>query len=170
MITVERLKHLVDYDPERGVFIHKNPISNRVRKGQVAGSKCKEGYMLLGLDGVRYYVHRLVLHYHGVDVPEGCVVDHINQNKQDNRLSNLRVVDRKMNARNNSYKQERKVCGVYFNKSRGKWVAELGSCKTGTYRYIGSFDTYEAAARERKSVEGDYGYTDLHGSLQEAEV
>jgi hypothetical protein len=119
-------------------------------KGQVIGSKCKNGYIYLSfrIDGKREKItaHRFVFYLHNSIVPN-LDIDHINRVRTDNRISNLRVVNRTVNLHNNDGN------GFYFNKTRGKWQAYIGYKTINIY--LGLFDCQEDARKrhlEAKSV------------------
>lgn len=71
------------------------------------------------LGRVREYAHRLVWVMHNGDIPDGMMVDHINLDKSDNRIENLRLVNKSGNAQNAKWK------GYCFDKRAGKWRAEI---------------------------------------------
>lgn len=164
--TQDLLRYLFRYDENTGEFFHRNPQSNRVRAGSVAGARQAVGYTIIGVLGVRHYAHRLAIIYAGGEIGGNHVIDHINQDKSDNRLENLRVVDRKINARNKrrTDHQQNETCGVYLSKRDNKWKAELGSLRAGTYVYIGSFSSYENARAARLAAQARHGYTEIHGT------
>ena len=96
MITQFRLKELLDYLPDTGEFVWK--ISHpRAGKGRIAGAKDYHGYVVIRLDTVLYKAHRLAWLYVKGEWPEKGL-DHINQNKSDNRIENLEWVTRKENV------------------------------------------------------------------------
>jgi hypothetical protein len=65
-LTAERLREVLDYNPETGVFTWKVRTSIRVVAGKVAGSVGKRGYLIIGVGGRNYYAHRLAwLHMTG---------------------------------------------------------------------------------------------------------
>jgi len=88
MLTQERLKELLSYDPETGAFTWLLSPGPK-RKGEQAGSQHHSGYRFVKLDGKMYAEHRIAfLYVHGY-FPEGDV-DHINRIRNDNRPDNLR--------------------------------------------------------------------------------
>jgi hypothetical protein len=93
--------------------------------------------------------------------PEG-VIDHIDHDGTNNRISNLRDVTHTDNLRNARMSKCNKtgVKGVHKNKV-GSYVATIGCGKT--YRYLGSFKRIEDAANARKNAEREMGYHENHG-------
>jgi hypothetical protein len=142
--TTERVRKLLDYDPQTGAFRWRNPQSNRVRKGAIAGKIGNRGYLRLGIDGGRYQAHRLAWLWHYGQWPHGDV-DHINGQRDDNRIANLRIATRSQNLWN-SRRQSRNTSGfkgVSFDKNRRQWQAHI--CVTGHVIHLGRFSSPEAA-------------------------
>lgn len=96
MITAEELKQRVNYDPETGVFtwkMRKCTVKNKV------GVKQKAGYIVIRVNTICYYAHRLAWLYMTGEWPSDQI-DHINSNRADNRWINLREADHTINAQN----------------------------------------------------------------------
>jgi len=93
------------------------------------------------------------------------VIDHINGDYNDNRISNLRMVTQKINSRNQALKRNNKSgCpGVYWCKDRNKWCVEVHV----DYKklFIGRFDTLEKAVAARKQANPRYGFHQNHGRM-----
>jgi hypothetical protein len=95
-LTQARLKELLDYNPDTGIFTRKVSRPG-FRVGDVAGSLTERGYIKIGIDGKNYSAHRLAwLYVHGKS-PDNCI-DHINGVRDDNRISNLRDVTSQENS------------------------------------------------------------------------
>ena len=99
LITQEKLRELLYYNPETGIFRWKNTPSRKVHANDIAGTIRPDDYVQIGI-GKRYYLaHRIAwLYVHGY-LPENDV-DHINRNPSDNRIVNLREVSQQCNSRN----------------------------------------------------------------------
>lgn len=142
-LTQERLKHLLEYDPDTGVF--RRAVALRGCKiGEVAGAVHNKGYIKIGVDHRRYFAHRLAwLYVHGTWPPEE--VDHINRDCADNRMANLRLASKgqnKWNSRKHIDNAGNRK-GAYFNKVLKKWEAKI--MKDRKRYYLGLFDTEEQA-------------------------
>jgi hypothetical protein len=96
------LRQVLSYDPETGALTWLVDPKNQRRAGSVAGSQDEQGYVQVHLSGRRLKAHRVAwcLH-HGTD-PGPLLVDHINRDRSDNRICNLRLVDAKGNRANSA--------------------------------------------------------------------
>lgn len=143
MISQERLREVLDYNPETGLFHWKVRAGSRAMVGAVAGTITDEGYIKIKIDGRRYLAHRLVFLYESGAWPPN-EVDHINQVRTDNRRHNLRLATKSENQRNakgcgSSYK------GVCYIKRLGKYQAHI--YHNGRLNYLGIHETAEQAGR-----------------------
>lgn len=146
MITQDQLKHHLHYDPSTGLFSWLNPTSNRVSKGQAAGVLNRAlNCIYIGLFGKRHKAHRLAwLYVYGV-WPSG-IIDHINGDSTDNRIENLREVDKRTNGQNQrkAHKDSRTgLLGVTFDKRKQKYVASIKY--SGKRHFLGNYLTPEEA-------------------------
>ena len=143
MLTQERLKELLDYDPETGVFVRKIDRGG-AKAGAEAGSYDAHGYKIISVDGVRKKAHRLAwLYVHGCwPVSE---IDHINRVRNDNRISNLREANKCTNQQNIGPKKCNKsgYLGVYKHNQCNRWAAKI--THNGIVAYLGLFNTPEEA-------------------------
>lgn len=136
-----RLRQLVCYLPRSGMFFRRDAYQGRCR---VVGI-CTDGdYATLTLDGATYLAHRLAWLYVHESWPDG-VVDHINGNRTDNRISNLRVVTAWQNGLNNSARRrDGGLVGTYWI-SDTKWEARSQVDKNKVF--LGFYFTEELAHR-----------------------
>lgn len=142
-LTAERLREVLDYDPEAGHLTWKTTKSSRSSVGSVAGSMNESGYWLIRVDGRHYRAHRLAwLHVHG-RWPDR-LIDHINGERADNRLANLRDVSRSVNAQNQ--RGVRKDCAVGIKgvaAHHRRFVAQIFI--DGKHTHLGVFKTAQEA-------------------------
>lgn len=147
MLTQERLKELVSYNPETGEFTRlKTSNRGRWKAGQHTGCiSTGTGYVMIWLEGKLWTAHRLAwLYIHGSWPSEE--IDHINRIRNDNRICNLRQATRKENAANTKTWSSSGRKGVSWDKSRGKWSAKITVNKKTIN--LGCFDCPELAAQE----------------------
>lgn len=84
-----------------GSLIWKVRLSSRQQVGDLAESLHKStGYLRFGYQGKQYHVHRVVWEMHNGPIPKGMQIDHINGDRTDNNLSNLRLVTPQQNKWN----------------------------------------------------------------------
>jgi hypothetical protein len=145
MLTAERLRELLHYDPETGVFtwIAKRPLS-RAAIGSRAGGVAAGGYILIGIDRTRYYGHRLAWLYMTGAWPNDQV-DHINLDRGDNQWRNLREATNAQNGANRGAQANNKsgLKRVTWNEECRKWASHIQV--NGKAKYLGLFDCPAAA-------------------------
>jgi hypothetical protein len=152
-LTKETIDKILHVDPLTGEITRKR--TNGVGKaGMRAGTIVENGYRHLRVDGHRALAHRLMWFYvHGY-WPR-AEVDHINGDRDDNRISNLRLCCRSENNMNSGIPRHNTsgFKGAYFSTRRDHWVAEILVHRTK--KYLGSFGSaaeagaaYQAAAKE----------------------
>lgn len=150
------------YDPETGVFRHRMDNLPGGKAGQLAGSVNRDGYVNMSIGRKSIHAHRLAWLYVFGSLPNG-MLDHIDGNRSNNRLSNLRLVTPAQNAFNKSACQRNKcgVKGVSWSKGRRAWIAQIG---IGYWRKnLGAFDTIaEASAAYTAAAEQFFGEYAAH--------
>jgi hypothetical protein len=158
-VTVDRLRDLMHYDPETGVFTNRVKRAANAMPGRVSGGGAM-GYWHISVDGMRYKAHRLAWLYVYGSWPEAGL-DHINGDPLDNRIANLRVATQRDNMKNAARPLGRSgLRGVTPHGRR--WRAAV--TKNGRRVIVGSFETpeeaheaYKAAAAE---VYGSFAYVE----------
>jgi len=156
MLTQERLREVLRYDPITGEFFWRVRTSNRVRPGSLAGRVDAAGYRGIRIDKVLYYAHRLAYLY-VVGVWPNHQIDHKNRCRDDNRWGNLRAVTPSENLQNQGLAPTNKsgYRGVSYHSAAGKWAAERSV--GGVRHYLGLFTTPEAARDALAEFAGSRG-------------
>ena len=146
LLSAENLKELLNYDPKTGSFHWRVSYGNAVA-GSPAGTERKSGYAVIGLCGEKFRVHRLAwLYVHGC-WPKGTI-DHIDTDKSNNRISNLRDVSQSLNKQNMRAATKANalgVLGVYWSERRGGYMASLRV--EGRQKRKGPYKTIERASQ-----------------------
>ena len=96
---LDRVRFLLNYDPETGLFTWKHPTNRRIKAGSVAGCIDGDGYVVIRLDGVLHKAHRLAIYLAYVEWPE-YDVDHRDGVRDNNAILNLRPASRMVNMQN----------------------------------------------------------------------
>lgn len=124
----------------------------------VATYKMPNGYLRVGLKGKRYYAHRVIFTMFKGYMPQ--FVDHINNDRSDNRIENLREATNKENNRNRGkvVRTSSKYKGVSWRKDRCKWSAKIKM--NGKSKSLGCYFSEESAAlaynREAVKMFGEF--------------
>jgi hypothetical protein len=150
MITSERLREILKYYPETGVFTWVVPTSFRVKVGDVAGSVC-HGYIQIRVDRQLYNAHALAFLW-----MTGCIpgeIDHINRKRDDNRWCNIRPIEHYLNMHNVAPRKTNTSTqtGVHWQKRELAWKAYINI--KGKRRNLGTFRDFHAAVHARKYAE-----------------
>lgn len=173
MITQKELKELLYYNTDTGIFIWNHRDAgffsserdcaswNNKNSGMIAGAMSSKGYLVIKIFGKSYLAHRLAWIYVTGETP--MQIDHVNRNKEDNRIANLRNVTNSINHKNMPKQENNKsgVTGVSFCSSRGIWMAYIHRDKKRAY--LGRFAHKFEAICARKSAELSCGYHESHG-------
>jgi len=144
MLTQERLKEVLNYDPESGIFTRLVSTSNCVKVGDVAGTINSRGYLQIMIADKRYLAHRLAFLYMTGAFPKDCT-DHINGIRGDNRWINLRQCTKTENGQNRTSNKNSssKYPGVCCDKKAKKWRAQIKI--NGKVKYLGLFQAESEA-------------------------
>lgn len=161
MLTQAEANYLFYYDPINGKLYWKHPRATKLKAGDAAGTLHHSGYLQTQVNGKIYRNHRLIWLMHYGYLPR--ILDHIDHNKQNNKLENLREVTYSENCKNITRPRNNTsgVVGVSYSKRLGKWYAQIRS-ERAKY-WLGVFDTFEEAVKARKEAEAKYGFHKNHG-------
>jgi hypothetical protein len=126
-LTQKRLKDLLHYDPDTGIFICKEYRGPNAQTGDIAGCVNKQGYGQIQIDCKQYKAHRLAWLYMKGYFPKNINIDHLDRDKTNNKFSNLRLVSQQCNVRNcgNLKNNTSGVKGVHWDNRVGKWRATI---------------------------------------------
>lgn len=143
-LTAERLREVLDYNPETGLFVWRIRTSSRAGAGDIAGFDDGKGYTAIRIDGTQVFAHRLAWFWvHGA-WPAG-VIDHIDGVTTHNAIRNLRDVNHATNMQNlKSAKCDNSTSGMLgVVPSRGRWAAQIRA--GGKKHHLGVYLTPEDA-------------------------
>lgn len=151
----EELVQILDYDYTTGYFYWKENRGHKAKKGCMAGHLCTLGYIHIRIGRVPYLAHRLAWFYCFEEWPE-FYVDHIDRNKSNNSLDNLRDVPQAVNGRNRGVNKNNTSGYVGVYKKRNKWAAEI--IINGTKHRLGVYSTPLEAHDAYKAFEKEHAH------------
>jgi len=173
-ITIEQLRETLKYDPSTGKFTwcrrtedYPAPLAsirafNTILAGKQVYEENHRGYGRMTLLGRRYKSHRVAWALHTGDWPIDQV-DHINGDRADNRIENLREATQRENSRNMKTPATNTsgVIGVCWDKKRRRWTAQVKV--DGRTVHLGSFTNFDNAVAARAAAEVEHGFHPNHG-------
>ena len=125
-------------------YTHKNGV----QEGSLAG--CKRGqYRVVTINGKMHLMHRVIYIMHNGHIPQRLQIDHIDRNKLNNRIENLRLVTHQENGFNRDDQK-----GYYFVKSRNNYRARI--VVDGKTISLGSFKTEQEAREAYLKAKAEY--------------
>lgn len=162
-LTVEQLRAVLDYDPDSGIFKWKHrpecPGCWNARWAWKPAGVTDKGYKVVTINRIRYQASRLAwLFVHG-EWP-GNLIDHVNGDTGDDRITNLRNATTSQNGGNMRlpHRNTSGFKGVFWSAKRKKWRAQIGV--RGQYYDLGSFNTakeaHDAYCKAAARLHGDY--------------
>ena len=133
------------------------------RTGKKAGTVRPDGYTVINLNATFHLAHRIVWQMHNGSIPVNHQVDHINHNRSDNLISNLRLVSNAENAKNRRITDKNKsgTVGVNWDVRRQKWRSTIMVNYKCTH--LGYFESLVDAVNARREAETFYGFHKNHG-------
>ncbi len=161
-MTQDKLKEILNYDEETGIFKWKISNQSSIKVGDIAGHLSKKvGYTIIGIDNEVYPAHRLAWLYVCGQLPKN-EIDHINHIKDDNRICNLREVTHTENSRNQKMRKDNKsgATGVYWYEPLKKWQASIRV--NNILIHLGYFKNIKDAVKARNKAKIKYGFHKNH--------
>lgn len=157
--TPEQISAHLEY--RNGALFWRKPPRFRGKKLNGPAGFLSKGYTKIRLCGVTYFAHRLIWVLHNESIPDGMIVDHINQDKSDNRIENLRLLTVRENALNKPKLVTNKsgFTGVHWSRGRQKWRGMVA----GRTVHM-SADKNEVVLAVMKARE-DMGFSPIHGIM-----
>lgn len=145
MLTYERAHERLICEAKSGLLTWKIDHWKRIKAGKPAGDFYGNGYRRVCVDSVGYLAHRVVWLMAYGEWPDG-EIDHVNGDRSDNRISNLRLATAAENKQNIGLKANNKsgFTGVSWDRKSAKWKGTI--TLGGKAMHLGYFDTPEAAA------------------------
>lgn len=137
------IRDCLRYEPETGKLYWTDHWAKPQLVGTEATSRLQRGYLRVKINGLAFRQHNVAWFLHFGEWPEG-VLDHIDGNKTNNRIWNLRSTDKYGNARNKASASGTGFKGVSKRKN-GRYSSTI--TPLGTYKHLGTFSTAEEAAR-----------------------
>ena len=146
----EQLHTMFEY--KDGNLIYKIKTSKKMNIGDEAGHISPRGYITISINYKIYMAHRLVWMFHYGDIPTGIQIDHINQNKSDNRIENLRLATISQNHYNITKRKNNTsgYKGVSRYRRGKKWEAVMSH--NNKKIHLGLFATPELASEAYKEA------------------
>lgn len=137
-LNIDELKSVLHYNEDTGEF-HWKAHKYCVKPGDKAGTTDASGYIKITLNYKSHLAHRLAWFYVHGKFPE-AEIDHINRNRSDNRIANLRLAQRFQNSQNQGKKKNASgFPGVTWHSQRNKWRSEIRI--DGRKKHLGLFDS-----------------------------
>lgn len=151
----------VDYNPESGEFKWKTTTRNRARvAGNNPSSYSSNGYLEICVGGTKVSAHKLAWHIYYGYWPNHHI-DHIDGDKRNNRISNLRKSDPSINMKNRGFNKNNTTGKMGVYKSGQKWRSRIRV--SGKLVNLGTYENYNDAVEARESAEVKYKFHINHG-------
>lgn len=155
MMETDLIKELFDY--KDGQLYWRKKVNKKHSIDKPAGTVNSNGYCVITINSKKYFAHRLIWLWHGLELPP--MIDHINRNTLDNRIENLRPSDYVTNAYNSKRKADNTSGhkNVSWCNTYDKWVVQIYENKK---KHSARFDSLESAVNYanaiRKKLHGEF--------------
>ena len=162
LLTLSIAQKLFKYNPTTGILYWRSNRSPTVRCGDIAGTDHCKGYRSVQVNHNNYLVHRLIwLIIKGV-WPKNQI-DHIDHDRGNNKIDNLREATQTENQRNGCIQKNNTsgFVGVYWSKANKKWRA--GICLNNKNMCLGYFIEKADAIAAREAANIKYNFLENHG-------
>jgi len=161
------IEKYISYDSKTGEFtrIRTKSIYHEYLIGTNPCKLKSNGYLEITSNNVIFKAHALAWYFVHGEYPKGKYqIDHIDHDKQNNAISNLRKVTASQNQRNRKLNKNNTsgFTGVVFHKPSDKWFSFI-RLKPGTKKFLGSYENIEDAILARKEANVRYGFHINHG-------
>lgn len=161
MIDAHTWLQLFQYDD--GFLYRKHTTSSKALKGDKVGWLNDTGYLITSIKGKKYRVHRIIYEMHHGPIPEKLEIDHIDGNRLNNKIENLRTVTARENCQNTRLRSDNTSgrVGVSFAKRDKYWYASIRV--DGKTIPLGHYKEFNQAVKARKKAESKYNFHPNHG-------
>ena len=130
--SIRELTKLFSYDPNTGLL-------TRIRTNKTYTKPNKAGYIVVHIKGKQYRAHRIIWKMCKLEDPGNYTIDHIDNNRSNNRIENLRLATQTQQ----NYNFSRKPKGYRWDKQRNRFIVFITI--NGRYNYLGSYREEEDA-------------------------
>lgn len=162
MLSKEQLLEIFEY--KDGELYWKTHTGNRYKTNKIAGYLHPSGYKYTGVLGKRYKNHRIIWMMHYGFLPKE--IDHIDRNKQNNRIENLRESNRVLNMQNVDMRKNNSsgFKNVYWHKGNKQWQVKMNiDKKTKLFGYFDNLELAGLVAEEARNKHHKY-FAKLRGA------
>lgn len=161
--VIDEMKERLNYDPNTGVITWRESKSNYVKNGTECGTLKPSGYLVINFSKQLYRAHRVawVMHY---GKNPSTFLDHVNQDKTDNRIENLREASSSQNKCNITRRSDNKsgYRGISWDRFRNKWKVEVQIQGKSVRKRIADFDEAVGWVKQKQA--------ELHGDFRPTHV
>jgi hypothetical protein len=141
LLPLAGAENVLRYDADTGLLYWTVHIYRIKKPGDLAGHMNKKGYIEIRYNRTTYQAHRLAWYLHTGEDPRELQVEHIDTDRTNNRITNLRLATAQNNAQNQSKRNDTTSLykGVSYHKKSNKWQSQIGA--NGENIHLGYFDT-----------------------------